>query len=94
MNLLREGVQISLISISIVFASLLVFNVLLSLMGNFFQRVGHSRIAEREGQSSFHTIQKITADQRKITAIMAVIREEIGDHKAEIKIIPQRKGEG
>ncbi|MCK4258929.1 MAG: hypothetical protein KAX49_08125 [Halanaerobiales bacterium] len=74
MTVLSEAIQISIICIGIVFASLLVFCFLIQLMGSYFQK---SAIRETRSTSN---------DRKKVAAIITAFHEEFGDQIAEIKI--------
>ncbi|AZR72465.1 hypothetical protein BBF96_03150 [Anoxybacter fermentans] len=70
----NEALQISIISIGIVFASLLVFSFLIQIMGSYFQRIDM-----KDDQSAL-------LERKKIAAIMTAFQEEFGDRIVEIKI--------
>lgn len=85
-----EALQISIISIAIVFASLLVFSFLIQLMGSYFQRAEEEkkRIESTQPVKQVGSATKANSlmERKKIAAIMTVFQEEFGDQIAEIKI--------
>lgn len=80
MSPISEAFQISIISIAIVFTSLLIFSFLIQMMGNYFQRLAKSPVqsVSKKTESSI--------EKQKIAAIMTVFQEEFKDQLAEIKI--------
>ena len=85
---LNEAFQISIVCIGIVFACLIFFNVLIQLMGSYFQRTEETKKSQSVSVKSpvEETADVSTADKRKIAAIMTAFQEEFGDRIADIQI--------
>lgn len=80
MSLISEAIQISIVSIGVVFVSLLLFSFLIQMMGNYFQRLPKSPVQPvlKKTESSI--------EKQKVAAIMTVFQEEFKDKLVEIKI--------
>lgn len=80
MSLISEAIQISIVSIGVVFVSLLLFSFLIQMMGHYFQRLPKSPV-QTVLQKTESSIEK-----QKVAAIMTVFQEEFKDKLVEIKI--------
>ncbi len=85
MSPFSEAIQISIISVGIVFTTLLVFSFLIQFMGNYFQRINKQSI-QSVSQREAPLMGESLVDKKKIAAIMTVFQEEYGDKLAEIQI--------
>lgn len=85
MSQLGEAIQISIISIGIVFSSLLIFSLLIQLMGNYFKKA-NLKTAQVAADKTAISHERSLLEKKKIAAIMALFQEEFGDQLAEIKI--------
>lgn len=79
----NEAIQISIVSVGIVFASLAVFNLLIHFMGRFFTR----SVTEKPVPCAGPVVHEATElEKAQIAAMMAAFREEFGDRIVEMKI--------
>ena len=84
---LNEAIQISIVCIGIVFACLVFFNLLIQLLGSYFQRTESQKNQSVPVKPAVESTADVsTTEKKKIAAIMTAFQEEFGDRLASIEI--------